>query len=281
MSRSGIESALDLLSNETRFEILRSLANQQFEEPGAPGMTFSDLFAEATTDDSGNFNYHLKRLLDRLVVKADDCYRLTHGGIQLFSLLQATTYAPEHEYEELTLGRRCPLCPADLTATYREGYLEIGCEEHLVLEIYVHPSWVESLSTEEFLDRVSLLFHHHIEKIAAGICPLCWGGLGHGLRTDEDPYPIQYHYPCSQCGTELRLLPPQTVMHRPKVEAFYRAHGVELRETPPWELYDTFGEARVVSAEGSRVEFDFRLDGDVAVSTVDGRGNLLAFDRER
>jgi hypothetical protein len=280
MSRSRIESALDLLSNETRFEILRALANQQFEEPGAPGMSFSELFAETTTDDSGNFTYHLKRLCDQLVTKEGERYRLTHGGIQLFSLLQATTYAPEHEYEEIPLGRACPLCPAELTATYQEGYLEIGCEEHLVLEIYVHPNWVESLSTDAFLDRVSLLFHHHVEKIAAGICPLCWGGLGHGLRTDEDPYAIEYHYPCSQCGTELRLLPPQTVMHHPRVEAFYREHGIELRDTPPWELYETYGEMRVVSADESRVEFDLRVDGDVAVSTVDERGHLVGFERE-
>lgn len=278
MSRSGIESALDLLSNETRFEILRSLANQQFEKPGAPGMAFSELFSEATTDDSGNFNYHLKRLLDRLVVKEDDCYRLTHGGVQLFSLLQATTYAPEHEYEEVSLGRGCPQCCAPLTATYQEGYLEIGCEEHHVLEIYVHPSWIDSLSTEVFLDRVSLLFHHHIEKIAAGICPLCWGTIGRGLRTDEETYPIQYYYPCKQCGTELRLLPPQTVMHHSRVEAFYREHGIELRDTPPWELYEMYGEMRVVSAAESHVEFDLHVEDDVVVSTVDGRGNLLSFE---
>ena len=278
MSRSGIESALDLLSNETRFEILRALANQQFEEPGAPGMTFSDLFDEASTEDSGNFNYHLKRLLDSLVTKEEDCYQLTHGGIQLFSLLQAATYAPDHEHRELSLGRNCPLCAAALTATYREGYLEIGCDEHVILEIYVHPSWVESLSTDEFLDRVSLLFHHHIEKIAAGICPLCWGALGHGLRTDEAPYSIQYHYPCSQCGTELRLLPPQTVMHHSSVAAFYRERGIQVREAPPWELYDTYGEMHVLPEDDARVEFELSVEGAMAVGTVDGRGNLLAFE---
>jgi DNA-binding transcriptional ArsR family regulator len=277
MSRSGIESALNLLSNETRFEILRALANQQFEAPGSPGMTFSELFAEATTEDSGNFTYHLKRLLDQLVTKEAGRYRLTHGGIQLFSLLQAATYAPEHEYEEFSLGRACPLCPADLTATYQEGYLEIGCEEHLVLEIYVHPSWVESLSADAFLDRVSLLFHHHVEKIAAGICPLCWGELGHGLRTDEEPYSIEYHYPCSQCGTELRLLPPQTVMHHSSVEAFYRNHGIEVRETPPWELYDTYSEMRVLTEADAHVEVELCVGDQLAVATVDGRGNLLDF----
>ncbi|WP_135306441.1 winged helix-turn-helix domain-containing protein [Haloarcula amylovorans] len=280
MSRTGIESALDLLSNETRFDILRALASQQFEEPGASGMTFSDLFAEAATDDSGNFNYHLNRLLDRLVVKEGECYRLTHGGIQLFSLLQATTYAPEHEHRTIQLDRNCPLCPADLSATYREGYLEIGCGDHLVLEIYVPPSWIESRSTDAFLDCVSLLFHHHIEKIAASICPLCWGALGHGLRTDEQPYPLQYYYPCSQCGTELRLVPPQTVMHHREVEAFYRDRGIELRETPPWKLYDTYGEMRVLPGADARVEFELSVKGDTTVMTVDGRSNLLAFEPE-
>nr|WP_276277426.1 hypothetical protein [Halomicroarcula sp. SYNS111] len=76
------------------------------------------------------------------------------------------------------------------------------------------------------------------------------------------------------------MLPPQTVMHNPSVEAFYREHGIELRETPPWELCETYGEMRVVSGDESRVEFDLRLGDAVAVSTVDGRGTLLSFERE-
>jgi DNA-binding transcriptional ArsR family regulator len=278
MSRSGIESALDLLSNETRFDILRALATQRFDETDATGMTFTELFEAIETDDSGNFNYHLKRLLDRLVTKEGEYYRLTHGGIQLFSSLQATTYAPGYE-EVIPLDQSCPLCQGALRATYREGYLDIGCEDHLLLETYVHPTWIGSLSTDEFLRRVSVILHHQIEEIVTGFCPLCHGALGCELRTDAEPYPVQYYYPCEQCGTELRLRPQQTVSCHVSVQAFYRERGIELRETPPWQLYETYGETTVRSEDPPRVEFDLDVGGETAVLTVDGRGNVVSFDR--
>jgi hypothetical protein len=240
-------------------------------------MTFTELFEAVETDDSGNFNYHLKRLLDRLVTKEGEYYRLTHGGIQLFSSLQATTYAPGYE-ESIPLDRPCPLCDEDLEATYREGYLDIGCEDHLLLETYVHPSWIRSLSADEFLRRVSVTLHHQIEAIVTGFCPLCHGSLGHELRTDTEPYPVEYYYPCTQCGTELRLRPQQTVLSHGKVEAFYRERGVEVGETLPWRLYETYGETRVVSEDPPHVEFDLDVEGDTAVVTVDGRGTVVSFD---
>jgi hypothetical protein len=277
MSRSGIDSALDLLTNETRFDILRALATQRFDESDATGMTFTDLFEAVETDDSGNFNYHLKRLLDRLVTKEGGYYRLTHGGVQLFSSLQATTYAPGYE-DAIPLDQSCPRCEKDIRATYREGYLDIGCDDHLLLETYVHPTWIRSLPPEEFLRRVSVILHHQIEEIVTGFCPLCHGSLGYELRTDAEPYPIQYYYPCTQCGTELRLRPQQTVLNHATVEAFYRERGVELRETPPWRLYETYGETRVVSEAPPHVEFDLDVQGETAALTVDGQGTVVSFD---
>ncbi|MFB6178594.1 MAG: winged helix-turn-helix domain-containing protein [Halorientalis sp.] len=278
MSRTGIDAALDLLSNETRFDILRALATQRFTATDATGMTFSELFAAVDTDDSGNFNYHLKRLLGRLVTKDGEYYQLTHGGVQLFSSLQATTYAPDHDREQLLLDQPCPLCEEALAATYEEGFLTIGCETHVIIEMYVHPSWIESLSTDEFLDRVSLLLHHHIEKIVDGFCPLCYGELGYELRSDDDPYPIQYHYPCQQCGTELRLRPQQTVTRDDTVASFYRDHGIEIHETPPWELYDTYRDTWVVD-DGPHTRFELVVGGDLAHVIVDGKGTLLSFER--
>jgi len=277
MVQRGIDSALDLLSNETRFEIIAALASQRFSGGDTSGMTFTELFEAVSRDDSGNFNYHLKRLLDRLVTKTGERYRLSHGGVQLFSLLQATTYAPGYQ-EVIPLDLSCPLCEQEVVGTYREGYFDIGCDGHLLLETYVHPTWIESLSTDEFLRRAGILLHHQIEKIASGFCPLCNGSVGFTLQTDDDPYPIQYHYPCKQCGTELQLHPPQTVFHCVEIGQFYRNQRVELRETPPWELYETFGEMTMVNEDRAHVRFDLTVDGDTAVVTVDGQGNVLSLE---
>lgn len=280
MSRAGIESGLDLLSNETRFDILRALATQRFDEGGTSRMTFTDLFESVGTDDSGNFNYHLNRLIDRLVTKEGEYYRLTYGGVQLFSWLQAATYAPGYAYDAIPLDHQCPLCENELTATYEEGHMDIGCEDHWLLGTYVHPRWVESLSTDELIQHVSLRLQHHIELIANRICPLCSGTLERFLRTDHDPYPIQYHYPCTQCGAEPRLRPPQTVMRDVRVEQFYRERGVELHETPPWKLYATYEDSQVVSEDSLHVRCELVVDGDAGFVTVDGLGNVISFDTD-
>jgi len=278
MSRPGIESGLDLLSNDTRFDILRALARQRFEEGGVAHMTFTELFESVETGDSGNFNYHLNRLIDRLVRKEGEHYRLTYGGVQLFSWLQAATYAPGYEYDVIHLEQSCPFCDKELTATYEEGHMDIGCEDHWLLGAYVHPTWIESLPVDDLIHQVSLMLQNDIELIANGICPLCSGSLERFLQTDEEEYPNLYHYPCSQCGAEPRLRPPQTALHDVRVEEFYRERGVELHETAPWQLYDTFHSSRVISEDPPHVECEIVVDGDAAFVTVDGLGSIVSYD---
>ena len=278
MSRAGIESGLDLLSNETRLDILRALATQRFDESEQNGLTFSVLFEAVETRDSGNFNYHLKRLLDRLIKKDGECYQLTSGGEQLFSWLQATTYAPGIEYKSVSLDEECPLCEKNLVATYEEGHMDIGCGDHWLLGTYIHPGWVKRLPVDELVGALSLSLQQDFETVVHGICPLCGGSLGLFIRNDHDPYPVQFHYPCEQCGVEPRLRPPQTVWRNVQVEEFYRERGIELHETPPWELYDTYENIESVSTEPPRAEFDISVAGKTAHLTVDGRGSVISFE---
>jgi len=71
-----------LLSDETRVRILVALS-QAADDP----VSFSDLRSRVGVDDSGQFNYHLDRLCERLVTKTDDGYLLTDSGEAVARLL--------------------------------------------------------------------------------------------------------------------------------------------------------------------------------------------------
>lgn len=68
------DDAFAVLGNETRLEILRSLSD-------ADGpVSFSDLREHVGMRDSGQFNYHLDKLVGHFVTQADDGYALRQAG---------------------------------------------------------------------------------------------------------------------------------------------------------------------------------------------------------
>lgn len=72
------EEAFSLVANETRFQILQALW-----EADATQQTFPDLRASVGIRDSGQFNYHLGKLIPEFVRQPDDGYELTYAGRQI------------------------------------------------------------------------------------------------------------------------------------------------------------------------------------------------------
>lgn len=98
-SRSGSDPAeaaglFELLSDETRVRIIGELYEQCQRTPDAPCLPFSALYDRVGGDDSGRFNYHLKRLREGLVEKRGDGYALTPLGVRLASLVADGGPAP-------------------------------------------------------------------------------------------------------------------------------------------------------------------------------------------
>lgn len=79
----------DLLSDETRLAIVRTLYRYGRDHPDEPGLSFSALGDRLEVDDSGRFNYHLRRLRGPLVEKRDGGYALTPLGIRLGAFVVA------------------------------------------------------------------------------------------------------------------------------------------------------------------------------------------------
>jgi|APHM01.1.fsa_nt_gi hypothetical protein len=97
--QEGIE-ALELLSNEHRLSILRTLA--EADQP----LSFSELRRAVGIDDPGQFNYHLTKLCERFVRDEDGGYSLGHRGERV--VLAAADIDPEAATG--STGGDCPVC---------------------------------------------------------------------------------------------------------------------------------------------------------------------------
>lgn len=101
--------ALDALASEHRIAILRALA--EADEPAS----FSQLREEIGMRDTGQFNYHLSKLLGRFVRETAGGYELGHAGERV--VLAAADLNAEHA-ELLADGDEtpdsddsgCPVC---------------------------------------------------------------------------------------------------------------------------------------------------------------------------
>lgn len=76
-----------LLGNETRVRIVAVLYDHWYHSPETPCLPFSALYARVDGEDSGQFNYHLRRLREGLVERRADGYALTPLGICLAQLI--------------------------------------------------------------------------------------------------------------------------------------------------------------------------------------------------
>ena len=68
-----VSNLFDLLSNETRLEILRALHSQ------TSPLSYTELRGETSIEDKGKFNYHLRQLSD-FIDRQEGEYRLTAKG---------------------------------------------------------------------------------------------------------------------------------------------------------------------------------------------------------
>jgi hypothetical protein len=85
-----LEAAFSLVANELRFQILQALWEaQRTDELPVP---FSELFDSVEVGDSGQFNYHLDKLVPRFVRDADDGYELTFAGEQVIGAAASGVY---------------------------------------------------------------------------------------------------------------------------------------------------------------------------------------------
>lgn len=258
-------TAFELVGDPTRAAILQELAASGRDD-GDPAVEFSELRRRVGRRDSGNFNYHLSKLVGRFVERTESGYRLTPQGVHATSALAAGRFEDHDPRGPEPVGT-CRACGETLTATYESTVLTVRCDGGHEWRNALPPASVESESLEDAVAAMVAKTGRDLELARRGRCPNCRGEIS--LEpTDRGRTPFAAR--CGTCGTAVSF-PAGACLHtHPAVVGFYHERGVDLREAPARRLALWSGEATTrVSADPAAFEVRAECDGDALVVTVD------------
>ncbi|MEZ3118088.1 winged helix-turn-helix domain-containing protein [Halobaculum sp. MBLA0147] len=298
VERSDPDEVFGLLSDDSRVAILRALWEADGHEA-----TFSELRDAVVMRDSGQFNYHLGKLVGQFVTNTEDAYELTQAGIQINGAIEAGAYTAAGSLEPVTLTDPCPTCGGDRTLEYDDETVRISCQSCPVeYRIGVPPAVFAGHSRDEIprvADRYLRTTFHHITN---GFCSFCDGPVAPTVEVEEPPAPdgdvpsdesaadagddsaqpstvLLAQYTCQQCGSDLTIGLPQVFLHHPAVVSFYYDHGVDVRDRPVWEFNLTDPDYQTVRGRDPfRVGVTYECGEETLTLVVDETLNVVAIE---
>ncbi|WP_281195997.1 helix-turn-helix transcriptional regulator [Halorubrum sp. F4] len=240
-----------LLSDESRVEILRSIAIAQYEQgpsnSGFAPLSFSDIYERIDIDNTSKLSYHLGELTDTYLRKTDDGYSFTHAGEQIVRFILAENFRQPAEFEPIETEGTCLYCgETQLEAGLDDQYFMVRCPscERPVTGYIVTPAQTRSYSGTALLDSLKRKQAVEFSLVQEGICPECAGRI----RTDvldasEQPIPEEVpvsYFTIAECEACLRRysgpLTYSAAFRTPAV-SFYWEQGVDIMGTGWWELH--------------------------------------------
>jgi len=267
----------DLLADETRAAIVRTLATARRDSPMDPYVSFSELQDRVGATDSGRFNYHLGKLRGHFVRQTDDGYTLTPVGQQAAGAMLGDAYGDPPDRDAVELDDFCGRCGERLEARYEHGVLRIGCENNHSFGDALPAAVLEDNTLVEATRVLDTKMRADVTTVRRGACPTCLGDIEWRFERDlPDAAPIDFAYVsvCQSCGQQNSLNAGLFVFDHPAVVAAYHEVGVDVRDRPVWTidccvpgLATLAGEApvRVAISAGPERDQHFVLDDTGAV----------------
>lgn len=237
VERRSVDGLFDLIADGTRVAIVRALG----EAEGPLG--FSALRDRTGVADSGNFNYHLDRLVGVLVRDTEGGYELTNSGAELFGSVLAGTYTADATVEPVAPGWECQLCGGEMVADYVDERARFRCRDcGEGARFPFPPGSVEQFDRSELPEAFARWWHGTVTQLLDGFCPFCSGRIDRTLidpRTDEEGrlLPEAVRFDCRRCGEAPRLSASTLATFQPVVEGFLAEHGFDLTTRHPSQVW--------------------------------------------
>lgn len=266
IERRSPEDTFGLLGDETRIQILRAFQEAELSS----ALSFSELRDIVGTRDSGQFNYHLKKLTGHFIRKTEEGYELTMAGGAVLGALLSGTYTATAEMEPLELSEYCVECGSRLRMNYESETVRIFCtdcgETHG--QFMVPPGTLEQFDREELPMAVNRWIRSEFAQAVAGFCPNCSGRLAPSITVEEDNYLAVFD--CDRCGGQITSSVAATLLFSPEVIAFAYENGIDTVETPYWDLdWIRKGNTKVRSTDPLRLRVRISIEGEILDVTVD------------
>lgn len=280
----GSIEAFDLLSDELRLDILRTLGEAMAGDDEVP-MSFSELQRRVGVEDNGRFNYHLTQLVGRFVEKTETGYKLRPPGISVYQAIISGAYTDEADVEPARVeGEFCRDCEADGEAWYENSHFHLGCAEcgKLIIHYPIPPGSFDRNDPESMLSAGSAwLLRDHVTA-NQGVCPYCAGTVDATLSDDdsgmepldERKYTGVVSFSCRRCSWVLYCNPPFAMSTDPIVVSFYSKHGIDVFARHPWATYPD-AEERILSENPWRVEIRYHAGDEELRVTIDETASIV------
>lgn len=264
--RSTLDSAevFSLVGDDVRLEIIAALSDS-----GPRAVSFSDLHEQVGLRDSGQFNYHLTKLVPHFVSKTDEGYQLTSAGRRVARAVASGFYTDSPEIAPFAVDGGCIHCgERGLEASYADEQFHIACREceRTIIRVDAPPSIVRGRTPTEALDaferwsrtRVQLA---HVDEL----CPACAGPIERTLTTEHDgPSEVLPRFECRVCGGTIVTSFGALATRVPAVRAFHESHDIDTQSVYYWEMdqFVTDEHVEILSTGPWRLQVSFHVDDE-------------------
>lgn len=274
-----LEAIFGVVAHEIRLEILRVLWEKYSDDVAfePEPMSFSTLKDRVGVRDSGQFHYHLDKLVPRFLTRHEEGYTLTYAGGQVVGAAVSGVYSKTDTTLEPTAFEDCARssCNGTVMLGYENGHVTAACSScERRWTMAAPPILVEAHDAAQLPADIWRFGADQFRQLTHGFCHLC-GGPVEGMlaatgETAELQSPVSAVYECSACGVLARTTAVDVVADHPAVVAALYDADADYRELPPWRLRETLGAEEHVSGDTDpTVEISMEIDGNELTIVLD------------
>jgi hypothetical protein len=295
------DEAFGVLGNETRMAILRTLG-----EADAP-LPFSELRERVGVADSGQFNYHLERVVGHFVRKGADGYALRQAGRRIVEAVLSGAVTESPVVEPTRLDHPCHYCGSPIEVSFRTDRLVKYCtecagksgrptdesgrfvpaEDGYLGALPLPSAGVRERSVQEVFEAAWTWTNVEFLAEANGMCSRCSAPLEESVDVCEshDPgdglcdrcdsrHAVEFRAACTNCINDLRGPFVLALVADPHLLSFLIDHGLD----PIAPSREGIGEIdrihmnyteEVRSVDPFDARFTFTANGETLTLTVD------------
>jgi hypothetical protein len=314
MGDDGAEAALSpddafaLLGNGTRIAILRTLGE------AAQPLSFSELRDRVAMHDSGQFNYHLEKLVGHFVAKGEDGYTLRRTGRRVVEAVFSGAVTETPSLTRTGVDETCNRCGAPIEITWDSGSVRMYCtecagtygrirgdrpaqpaERGYLGRLPLPPAGVRNRAPDEVLRAAWTWGTLEIYAMAAGICPRCSATVETTTRVCDDHdasdglcpscesvYAVHASTDCTNCIFEGGGAAALGLLSETELLTFLTDHG--LNPIAPESIRVLNGvhgdyDEEILQHDPLRARFTFHIVDDSLSVTVDDALAVVDSDR--
>lgn len=284
------EAAFGVLGDKTRMDILQVLGDA--DEP----LSFSELRTRVGTRDSGQFNYHLQKLVGHFVAQTDDGYELRRSGERVVEAVLSGTVTETPVIEPTQIDQTCAYCGGPVGVEYDEERVTMFCTKcsgvygtrdtdgygHLGV-LYLPPAGVQGRTPLEVVEAAHIWGGMDTKTAVSGVCPRCSAAIDERVAVCDDHddggvceacggrYAATIHLRCTNCIYErtgafgVRLLTDLDLLR------FLTTHGINPfapSSIPEWTDALANYDEEVLSVDPFEARYTYTIDEDSITLTV-------------